>query len=60
MAGTVDSILNFLVPTLIILAVVFFIWSKFLAPGFWPWIKGMFDGATEQGKIARGKEIIYE
>ena len=60
MSGTVDSILNFVMPTLIILAVVGFIWTKLLAPSVWPWIKSMMDGAKEQGEYARGKEIVYE
>ena len=59
MAGTVDSILNFVMPTLIILAVVGFIWTKMLAPSVWPWIKSMLEGA-KQGEYARGKEIVYE
>jgi len=60
MAGTVDSILNFIVPTLIIVAVVGFIWIKLLAPSIWPWLKSMMDGAKGQGESAKGKEIIYE
>jgi len=60
MGGTVDSILNFIVPTLIIFVVIGFIWTRLLSPSLWPWMKGMLESAKEQGEARRGKEIIYE
>ena len=59
MAVTFDSILNVLIPALVILCVVGFIWVKFLAPHLWPWLKGVLEGSKQHGE-ARGKEIIYE
>lgn len=58
--GALDSFLNFLVPTLIILIVVGFIWTKILSPVMYPWIRNMLDGAKERGELRRGKEIVYE
>jgi len=55
--ATFDAILNFAIPTLIILVVVVFIWTKFLAPSIWPWLKSTFEGKTISG--GRTKEIVY-
>jgi len=57
--GTIDSILNFAVPALIIFVVIGFVWTKLLAPSLWPWMKGLLDGAKRTGDERRGKEIIY-
>jgi len=59
MAGGFDAFLNFLVPTLIILAVVGFIWTKLLAPSIWPWLQSMMHSAEQRGEMVRGKAIVY-
>jgi len=59
MAGTLDSFLNFLVPTLIILVVIGFIWTRLLSPSIGPWLRSLWDSAGERGQQMRGKAIVY-
>jgi len=59
--ASLDSILNFAIPAILILVAFGFIYTKFLKPwvvpwviSFWEWIQG-----KEMPTIHRKKEIVY-
>lgn len=61
MAGTFDSVLNFIIPALIILIVIGFAWTKLIEPALWPFLKNMLGIGKEAAHDAKyGKEIVYD
>lgn len=60
MAG-VDSALNIAVPTILILVVISFVWSKIIDPLLMPSLKKLWAYMNEGGQEhQKYKEIIYE
>jgi hypothetical protein len=57
MAITLDSILNFVMPLLVIGVVIAFIWIKFLGPLIGPYFKNRAEKQPSGGGYSR--EIIY-
>ena len=62
--ATLDSILNWLVPTILILVVVGFVYTKFISPWvvphlirLWEWAKG---SSQQESQGIKNKEIVYE
>ena len=58
-----DSVLNWLIPALLILVVVWFIWSKFLQPTLWPAIVKLWNklfGEKREDTGGKNKEITFE
>jgi hypothetical protein len=59
--GTVDSVLNFAVPAILILIVISFAWSKIIDPLLMPSLRKLWaymNGEGEQSKHV--KEIVYD
>ena len=60
MAGTLDSILNFSIPLIILVVVLWFIYSKLLKPsGMIEWVKDMASGVKPENRVTKQKEIVY-
>jgi len=58
---SLDSILNIVIPTLLILVVIGFVWTKLLGPWLGPWISNTWDKMIHREvPINMRKEIIYE
>jgi hypothetical protein len=54
-----DDILNVVIPLIIILAVVAFVYGKIIEPLLMPHIRKLF-AKKEQQDVNYGKEILYE
>ena len=61
--ASLDEILNFAVPAILILIVLGFVYTKFLEPMIIPWLKRMWEKTNtptqEGGSSFRKKEIVY-
>jgi transposase len=60
---TFDSVLNWLIPTLLILIVIGFAWTKFIQPYVAPLFQKIinyFKGKSEEEGQHKVKEITYE
>lgn len=63
-----NSFINFIIPIILIIIAIVFIWWKFSEPlkKFWELIKGLFSGIASSGKektfhaIQTSKEIVYD
>jgi len=58
MAG-IDTALNIAVPTILILIVISFVWSKIIDPLLMPHLKKLWEYMNEAGETKHTKEIIY-
>ena len=58
-SSTFDSILNILIPALLIIVVVGFIWIKFLEPWGMPLLKKMW-ASMSGASLGKKREIEYE
>ena len=59
-SGTLDSILNVLMPVIIIGTVFGFVWIKFMEPYFKPMLIKLWDSITGANMIRRQKTIEYD
>lgn len=60
MAGTIDAVLNFTIPSLIVLIVVSFVWSKIIDPLLMPSIRKLWDYINGENENSKYREIVYE
>ena len=58
--STLDSILNVLIPTLLILVVGGFAWIKFIEPWGLPLLKKMWGGISGANLVSKQRTIEYE
>lgn len=58
--GTIDSVLNFAIPALLVLIVVSFAWSKIIDPLLMPSITKLWDYLNGEADKSRYKEIVYD
>ena len=60
MAGTIDAVLNFTVPALIILIVISFVYSKIFEPLLMPHLRKAWEYMRGENDNSKYKEIIYD
>jgi len=59
---TIDSVLNYGIPILLIIIVLGFIWIKFIQPYVLPMLQNLFEwmkGKNENKQTKYSREIIY-
>lgn len=59
--ASLDSVLNFVIPAILIVIALGFIWTKFIEPWVLPHAKRFWEYLQGQNsKITRQKEVVYE